>query len=61
MEATRDRPSSGEHSIPTIMELQRLQAEALQHGDCEAVTELQELIFDMLEAAQTEARFTPEV
>ena len=58
MEATRDRPS-GEH--PTIMELQRLQLEALQSGDCDAVAEIQELIFDKLEDAQAHARLTPEV
>jgi hypothetical protein len=53
MEATRDE-SSTQH--PTMMELQRLQAEALQSGDCEAVTELQKAIFDKLEDAQAELR-----
>ena len=43
------------------MELQRLQLEALQSGDCDAVAEIQELIFDKLEDAQAHARLTPEV
>ena len=55
MEATRDR-SSTQH--PTMMELQRLQAEALQSGDCDEVAVLQERIFGKLEAAQAAARFT---
>ena len=55
MEATRDR-SSTQH--PTMMELQRLQAEALQTGDCNAVAELQELIFGKLEEAQANARLS---
>jgi hypothetical protein len=38
------------------MELQRLQLEALQSGDCIAVAELQELIFEKLEDAQASAR-----
>ena len=42
MEATRGQ-SSTQH--PTIMELQRLQLEALQSGDRERVSELQERIF----------------
>ena len=58
MEATRDRSSSTQH--PTMMELQFLQLDALQHGDCAAVAELQGLIFDKLEDAQAHARFTPE-
>jgi hypothetical protein len=52
MEATRDE-SSTQH--PTMMELQRLQAEALQDGDCVTVAELQQLIFGKLEEAQAEA------
>ena len=55
MEATRDR-SSTQH--PTMMELQRLQAEALQSGDSEAVAELQKAIFDKLEDAQADARLS---
>ena len=58
MEATRDR-SSTQH--PTMMELQRLQAEALEHGNTGLVAQLQELIFEKLEDAQAEARFTPVV
>ena len=57
MEATRDRPSGTQH--PTIMELQRLQLEALQSGDRQAVAELQERIFDKLEDAQSELRLSP--
>ena len=53
MEATRGQ-SSTQH--PTIMELQRLQLEALQSGDRETVAELQELIFGKLEDAQADAR-----
>ena len=53
MEATRDG-SSTQH--PTMMELQRLQAEALQTGDCTAVADIQEQIFDKLEEAQADAR-----
>ena len=56
MEATRGQ-SSTQH--PTIMELQRLQLEALQSGDRDEVAELQELIFGKLEAAQAAARVTP--
>jgi hypothetical protein len=56
MDATRDR-SSTQH--PTMMELQRLQAEALQSGDREMVAELQECIFAKLEAAQAAARVIP--
>ena len=52
MEATRDE-SSTQH--PTMMELQRLQAEALQTGDCQAVAEFQTLIFEKLEDAQSDA------
>jgi hypothetical protein len=52
MEATRDR-SSTEH--PTMMELQRLQLEALQAGDSAAVADLQEQIFEKLEDAQASA------
>jgi hypothetical protein len=55
MEATRDR-SSTEH--PTMMELQRLQLEALQDGDCASVAELQEQIFEKLEVAQAQARLS---
>jgi hypothetical protein len=55
MEATRDR-SSTQH--PTMMELQRLQLEALQAGNCASVAELQELIFGKIEAAQAELRVT---
>jgi hypothetical protein len=55
MEATRDR-SSTQH--PTMMELQRMQLEALQSGDRDRVSELQERIFGELEAAQAAARFT---
>jgi len=55
MEATRDE-SSTQH--PTMMELQRLQAEALQTGDCEAVADLQTLIFEKLEDAQSDARLS---
>jgi hypothetical protein len=51
MEATRDR-SSTQH--PTMMELQRLQLEALQAGNCAAVAELQEWIYRKVEAAQAE-------
>ncbi len=51
MEATRE--SSTQH--PTMMELQRLQAEALQDGDCVTVAELQQLIFGKLEEAQADA------
>ncbi len=57
MEATRDRPSSTSH--PTMMELQRLQAEALQTGDRQTVAELQEQIFGKLEDAQAELRLSP--
>jgi hypothetical protein len=53
MEATRDS-SSTQH--PTMMELKRLQAEALQSGDCAMVEDLQDLIFDKLEDAQAKAR-----
>jgi hypothetical protein len=56
MDAIRDR-SSTQH--PTMMELQRLQAEALQSGDREMVAELQECIFEKLEAAQAAARVIP--
>ena len=56
MEATRGQ-SSTQH--PTIMELQRLQAEALQTGDCDKVSELQQRIFGKLEAAQAAARVIP--
>jgi hypothetical protein len=52
MEPTRDR-SGTQH--PTIMELQRLQLQALQSGDRAAVADLQEQIFDKLEAAQADA------
>lgn len=55
MEATRDR-SSTEH--PTMMELQRLQLEALQAGDCGEVADLQERIFEKLEDAQESARLS---
>ena len=55
MEATRDG-SSTQH--PTMMELQRLQAEALQTGDCETVAELQEQIFGKLEEAQADVRLS---
>ena len=55
MEATRGQ-SSTQH--PTIMELQRLQLEALHSGDREKVAELQELIFGKLEAAQAAAQLT---
>ncbi len=55
MEATRDRSSSTQH--PTMMELQRRQLEALQHGDTSAAAELQQAIFDKLEDAQAAARF----
>lgn len=55
MEATRDR-SSTQH--PTMMELQRRQAEALQAGDRETVAELQEAIFEKLEDAQADARLS---
>ena len=55
MEATRGQ-SSTQH--PTIMELQRLQLEALQSGDRDRVSELQERIFEKLEDAQAAARFT---
>ena len=48
--------SSTQH--PTMMELQRLQLEALESGDCDEVAELQELIIGKLEAAQAAARFT---
>ena len=41
------------------MELQRLQLEALQAGDCDAVAELQERIFGRLEDAQAELRVSP--
>ena len=41
-----------------MMELQRLQAQALQTGDCEAVAEFQTLIFEKLEDAQSEARLS---
>ena len=58
MEATRERPSGTQH--PTIMELQRLQLEALHAGDCEAVAEIQERIFGKLEDAQAELRLSPE-
>jgi len=44
-----------------MMELQRLQLEALQAGDCAAVADLQEQIFDKLEDAQASARLTPEL
>jgi hypothetical protein len=52
MEATRDG-SGTEH--PTMMELQRLQLEALQDGDCAAVADLQDAIFSKLAQAQSEA------
>jgi hypothetical protein len=55
MEATRDG-SSTQH--PTMMELQRLQAEALQTGDCATVAELQEQIFGKLEDAQADVRLS---
>ena len=55
MEATRDE-SSTQH--PTMRELQRLQAEALQTGDCATVAELQEQIFDRLEEAQADVRLS---
>ena len=55
MEATRDR-SSTQH--PTMMELQRLQLEALQQGDIAAAEELQQRIFDKLEDAQADALLT---
>jgi hypothetical protein len=57
MEATRGQ-SSTQH--PTIMELQRLQIEALHSGDCDEVAELQERIFDKLEEAQASARLIEE-
>jgi hypothetical protein len=56
MDAIRDR-SSTQH--PTMMELQRLQLEALQSGDRATVAELQERIFGKLEDAQASARFSP--
>jgi hypothetical protein len=52
MEATRDG-SGTEH--PTMMELQRLQLEALQDGDSAAVADLQEEIFRKLAQAQSDA------
>ena len=55
MEATRGQ-SSTQH--PTIMELQRLQLEALQSGDRDQVAELQERIFGKLAEAQASARVT---
>jgi hypothetical protein len=55
MEATRGQ-SSTQH--PTMMELQRLQLEALHSGDCDDVAELQERIFGKLEEAQADARLS---
>jgi hypothetical protein len=51
MDATRE--SSSEH--PTIMELQRRQAEALRSGDVTRVDDCQDEIFRRLEAAQVRA------
>jgi hypothetical protein len=56
MDAIRGQ-SSTQH--PTIMDLQRLQAEALHSGDGDKVSELQERIFGKLEAAQAAARVIP--
>jgi hypothetical protein len=48
--------SSTEH--PTLMELQRLQLEALRDGDSRRVEDCQDVVFRRLEQAQAAARST---
>ena len=54
MEATREWESSTEH--PTLMELQRLQLEALREGDDRRAEDCQDAVFRRLEEAQAAAR-----
>ena len=54
MEATRGFESSTEH--PTLMELQRLQFEALREGDERRAGDCQDAVFRRLEEAQAAAR-----
>jgi hypothetical protein len=55
MEATTWE-SSTEH--PTLMELQRIQLEALRDGNSSRAEDCQEAVFSRLEEAQAAARFS---
>jgi hypothetical protein len=54
MEAIRGWDSSTEH--PTLMELQRIQLEALRDGDERRAEDCQDAVFRRLEEAQAAAR-----